>query len=137
MGLSYEARRNRKLQMYSEDKDSLRERMQKYREEKRDKKVDRLYNKSAWVKLRGMVIAKQPICPDPFGLHVGVVVQAREVHHIEPIKLGGSMWDEKNLIALCRLCHYHADTKKDFAAKMERIKAVKKKMADETKTGDE
>lgn len=53
-----------------------------------------------------MVLARQPVCADPFGIHAerGEVVVATEVDHIVPKRLGGR--DEiENLQALCKSCH--------------------------------
>ncbi len=59
-----------------------------------------------WRKLRKMVLARDPICEDPFGLHekYNEVVSANEVDHIIPLKNGGTN-EMGNLQALCRSCH--------------------------------
>lgn len=36
---------------------------------------------------------------------LGRVTAATVVDHIEPVSLGGSMWDSKNHQALCDPCH--------------------------------
>jgi hypothetical protein len=59
-----------------------------------------------WQKVRQLVLARQPICPDPFGLHAGRVVPAVEVDHIVPHRGRRELfWDAANLWALCRECH--------------------------------
>lgn len=59
-----------------------------------------------WRKLRGMVLAAQPLCADPFGIHAaaGEVVAATDVDHIIPRQQGGrDVFD--NLQGLCHSCH--------------------------------
>jgi hypothetical protein len=59
-----------------------------------------------WQKVRQLLLARQPICPDPFGLHAGRVVPAVEVDHIVPHRGRRELfWDAANLWALCRECH--------------------------------
>lgn len=31
---------------------------------------------------------------------------SEEVHHVKPVSQGGSVFDPRNLMALCRKCHY-------------------------------
>jgi hypothetical protein len=59
-----------------------------------------------WQRVRQLILARQPICPDPFGLHAGRVVPAAEVDHILPHRGQRELfWDASNLWALCCECH--------------------------------
>jgi len=59
-----------------------------------------------WQKIRGMVLAESPLCADPHGTHAerGEVVLATEVHHIRPLRDGGTH-RRSNLMPLCKSCH--------------------------------
>jgi len=59
-----------------------------------------------WRRLRKMHLAAHPLCADPYGAHAaqGELVAATEVDHIVPKRQGGSD-AEKNLQALCKVCH--------------------------------
>lgn len=59
-----------------------------------------------WRKLRVMVLRRQPLCQDPYGIHeeAGEVVPATEVDHIIPRRRGGDDSME-NLQGLCKGCH--------------------------------
>ena len=67
---------------------------------------DAYYATARWRKLRRMVLARQPLCADPFGVHamLGEIVPATEVDHIVPVREGGENSLE-NLQALCASCH--------------------------------
>jgi len=59
-----------------------------------------------WQRVRELILARQPVCPDPFGLHPDRVVPAVEVDHIVPHRGRRELfWDATNLWALCRECH--------------------------------
>ena len=46
-----------------------------------------------------------------------------ECDHIRPIHLGGSTWDERNLQALCKPCHY-AKTRSERIQDPERVRWI-------------
>lgn len=61
---------------------------------------------SDWQKMRRMVLNRNPLCADPYGVHAiaGQVVIATEVDHITPRAEGGvNAWD--NVQPLCVDCH--------------------------------
>ena len=62
------------------------------------------YRKSAWRKLRKIVLEKNPLCVHCLE-NDGVVKQADVVDHIVPIKKNGAKLDESNLQGLCHKCH--------------------------------
>ena len=59
-----------------------------------------------WRKLRGMVLAHNPLCSDPFGLHqqASESVLATDVDHIRSLAKGGTN-APSNLQSLCHSCH--------------------------------
>ena len=59
-----------------------------------------------WRKLRNLVLAEEPLCRDPFGVHkaAGRVEPATDVDHIVPRAQGGTDARE-NLQGLCHVCH--------------------------------
>ena len=59
-----------------------------------------------WRKLRKMVLARDPLCKDPIGVHMkhDEVVASNEVDHIIPLSQGG-INEMDNLRGLCRSCH--------------------------------
>ncbi len=63
-----------------------------------------------WRKQRRMVLARSPLCADPFGVHsaAGVVELATDVHHVVPLASDAPAavrHGESNLVALCHSCH--------------------------------
>jgi 5-methylcytosine-specific restriction protein A len=59
---------------------------------------NKFYQSSAWKKLRGMFIQRNPLCVECGS--VGEVVD-----HITPIKAGGSSMAWDNLQTMCHRCH--------------------------------
>jgi 5-methylcytosine-specific restriction endonuclease McrA len=57
-----------------------------------------------WNAVRSRMIHRWPVCANPLGLHVQDL-PATEVHHIRPVRSGGAVLDEWNLIPLCARCH--------------------------------
>ena len=59
-----------------------------------------------WRKLRRMILANDPVCSDPGGIHAarGEVVVATDVDHIIPKRHGGGDGRD-NLQPLCHQCH--------------------------------
>lgn len=55
-----------------------------------------------WRRLRLLVLAEEPLCRDPFGLHEGRTVAATDVDHIDGDNRNG---DRANLQGLCHACH--------------------------------
>lgn len=73
----------------------------KYNAYKRDKEAEKKYNRS-WKKLRELYIAQHPLCE--MCQKEGKLTPVDEVHHIIPIKEGGSnTWS--NCMSLCHACH--------------------------------
>ena len=71
-----------------------------------------------WRKQRRMVLARSPLCGDPFGDHsaAGVVVLATDVHHVVPLASDAPAavrHGESNLVALCHSCHSRITAKSD------------------------
>lgn len=58
-----------------------------------------------WQKVRDAYIEANPLCVDPFGMHVGRAVPAESVDHILSRAKGGDRLDWDNLQSLCNECH--------------------------------
>lgn len=80
------------------------QRRQQY-DEQRGSSAQRGYD-ARWRRLRRMVLARQPLCADPFGVHAerGELVPATEVDHIVAKSQGGDD-SMNNLQGLCKSCH--------------------------------
>ena len=50
------------------------------------------------------LLARDPVCRDPFGRHRGQFVPATVADHVTPVRLGGQ-WTEENGQGLCASCH--------------------------------
>lgn len=55
-----------------------------------------------WQRVRAAFLAAHPLCADCE--KIGRVTPATEVHHVVPVRDGGSA-SEDNLLALCKSCH--------------------------------
>lgn len=78
----------------------------KYNYFRRDPESTRKYNSKAWKECRKAYIREHPTC-ERCRAH-GVIIPAEEVHHVKPIREGGSLTDPDNLEALCHACHMAA-----------------------------
>ena len=65
-----------------------------------------------WRKLRQMVLARTPLCADPFEIHGATPVPATDVDHIVPLAQGGANAMD-NLQALCHSCHSRKTVEQD------------------------
>jgi len=67
-----------------------------------------------WRRLRLMILARHPLCADPYGIHAerGEIVAATEIDHIIPRSAGGTD-DPANLQPLCRQCHSRKTARED------------------------
>jgi len=61
---------------------------------------------ATWQRLRRIILARDPVCTDPFGIHAGrgEVALSIDVDHIIP-KSAGGLDREDNLRGLCHSCH--------------------------------
>ena len=64
---------------------------------------DKQYKTARWLHLRELKLHHNPLCE--VCMKAGKTVLATLVHHIKPIKDGGSMYDWNNLMSLCSECH--------------------------------
>jgi 5-methylcytosine-specific restriction protein A len=55
---------------------------------------------------RDVVLARDPICRDPYKRHPGVVVPSTVADHVVPLSKGGT-WSLSNGQGLCASCHGH------------------------------
>lgn len=72
------------------------------------KRADAFYKSARWLRFRLYILARNPLCADPFEYHNedGVAVPATEVHHVKPRKAHPELaFDADNVQALCRSCH--------------------------------
>ena len=83
-----------------------RERYRQYKDHRKDQEEQRIYKTKRWEKLRERVMYRDHyLCQ--LCLYNEEIQMADTVHHIEPIKDGGKVYEKKNLIALCDHCHKH------------------------------
>lgn len=64
------------------------------------------YGGERWERLRSRILARDPVCRDPFGVHArrSEVVPSTDCDHITP-KVKGGTDEESNLQGLCHACH--------------------------------
>mgnify|MGYP002528778381 CR=1 FL=1 len=72
-----------------------------YNHTRRDPETAKRYDRN-YRKVRAAYAAKHPLCEEC--LKHGYMVPLDHVHHIVPLKLGGTH-SEDNLMSLCRSCH--------------------------------
>lgn len=65
-----------------------------------------------WRKIRGGVLARRPLCVDPYKRHPNQTILATEVDHIKPLSKGGTH-ALTNLQPLCKSCHSYKTAKFD------------------------
>lgn len=70
---------------------------------RRGSAASRGYDRNWSQRIRPMVLRRDPICRDPFG--VGCINQSKIVDHIIPKAAGGSDSIEHNLQGVCDSCH--------------------------------
>lgn len=63
---------------------------------------------ATWQRLRLIILRRDPICQDPFGIHATLheVAPSTDVDHIVAKRDGGQD-EESNLQGLCHSCHSH------------------------------
>lgn len=77
------------------------ERQRRYNRYERDRKIIKKYDRR-WRKIREAYISAHPLCE--ICAKNGKTIAAEEVHHIKPLKWGGTH-DFNNLMSLCQSCH--------------------------------
>ena len=73
----------------------------RYEKYQRDPETKKRYNAS-WRHIRDAYAAAHPLCE--MCLKEGRYTATEHVHHIKPLKEGGTH-DQENLMALCKSCH--------------------------------
>lgn len=73
----------------------------RYEKYQRDPETRKRYGRS-WRKIRKLFITAHPLCEEC--LRLGKVKAADEVHHIVPLREGGTH-SFSNLMSLCKSCH--------------------------------
>ena len=85
----------------------------------RYKKPDPFYVSDRWRRLRRMVLAKHPICADPFNRHVQGSILAVDVDHKVPrLQRPDLELSVANLEALCHGCHSKKTRKEAMASRL-------------------
>lgn len=80
-----------------------RKRQRRALDQRRGSAASRGYDK--WHrKWRQVVLARDPVCANPYGHHQGLVVPATVADHIVPLSKGGT-WALSNGQGLCARCH--------------------------------
>ena len=79
-----------------------------YNRYERDRETPKRYNR-AWKRIRDAYVAAHPLCEEC--LKQGRVVPVDQVHHIVPLREGGTN-DLSNLVSLCSACHARIHAKR-------------------------
>lgn len=68
-----------------------------------------------WRVYRRGYLEENPICADPYRRHVGLVVLATDVDHIEAVEGPNDprFWDRSNHQGLCHACHSYKTVRED------------------------
>lgn len=75
--------------------------MKQYDQFNRDKNKNKKYGNN-WHRIRALYVKQHPLCERC--LKEGRITPVEEVHHILPVKQGGSN-DFSNLMSVCKSCH--------------------------------
>ena len=68
-----------------------------------------------WARFRRWYLAQHPLCEEC--LKAGRTRPAEEIHHIRPRREAPeAVFDEKNVVALCRLCHRRVHLRRDMGS---------------------
>lgn len=77
-----------------------------YDAQRHDSVAVQVRNSGRWQRLRTLVLAKHPLCADPFGVHGSAIVPATQVDHLAPLEQRPDLaFTLENLQALCASCH--------------------------------
>jgi 5-methylcytosine-specific restriction protein A len=79
-----------------------------YNRYERDRETPKRYNRT-WKRIRDAYVAAYPLCEEC--LKQGRVVPVDQVHHIVPLREGGTN-DFSNLVSLCSACHARIHAKR-------------------------
>ncbi|MEA5073084.1 MAG: HNH endonuclease [Eubacterium aggregans] len=94
-----------------------------YYRQRKDVEEQRIYTSSRWKKVRDKAMERDVgMCRCCF--KKGEIRAAEVIHHIEPIKEGGSIYDLNNLIAMCAKCHNKTHKIYESNERMEEIKRL-------------
>ena len=104
--LSHEARQRQARAQTAEAKAQRQAQHQDYGQRRRAMHGPDPRSTARWRRLRIMVLNREPLCMDPFKVHQGEPVPAREVDHILGVWIAPhAVFDESNLQPLCSPCH--------------------------------
>ena len=74
--------------------------------------VNPLYNTKQWKALRLAMLQDEPLCRECRA--ADKITLARVLDHIQPVRLGGEMWEQSNLQPLCVSCHQRKSQSEKF-----------------------
>ena len=63
----------------------------------------KFYKSKVWRGLRASILQNEPLCREC--KKKGLIVEAKVLDHITPIRMGGDRLDENNLQPMCHSCH--------------------------------
>ncbi len=74
--------------------------------------IEQIYRSTRWKKVSALKRKRDPLCEDPFRVHLDNPELAAHVHHKIPLKIDSSKaFDYDNLQSLCRTCHWRLENK--------------------------